>query len=84
MGDNENQNSEENLSEELQEVPDERNVPTHVQRQRKMVTYASPIPLPQMLRGYKEVDSTFPERIMSDFEKKFRTCAQSRSKSLGS
>ena len=31
--------------------------------------YFSPIPLPQILKGYKEVDPTFPERIMVEFEK---------------
>ena len=33
------------------------------------LSYSGPLPLPQILQGYKEIDASFPERVFSDFEK---------------
>lgn len=31
--------------------------------------YQGPLPLPSIMEGYKNIDSSFPERIMKEFEK---------------
>ena len=59
-----------------------RNVSAQIQRHEQMVEYSSPIPLPEILKGYKEVDSTFPERIMAEFEKNSEHARKQEQKAL--
>ncbi|MBO6305053.1 MAG: DUF2335 domain-containing protein [Selenomonadaceae bacterium] len=46
------------------------------------LSYSGPLPLPQILQGYKEIDSSFPERVFSDFEKNEQHIRDQERKSL--
>lgn len=46
------------------------------------VAYSGPLPLPQTLQGYKDVDASFPERLFSDFEKNEQHIRDQERKSL--
>lgn len=82
MSDNENQNLEEQSLESVSEGNNGRNISAQIQSQRQTVEYSSPIPLPKILKGYKEVDPTFPERIMAEFEKNSEHARQQEQKAL--
>lgn len=82
MSDNETQNVEEQSPESISAGSIERNISTQIQSQRQTVEYSSPIPLPKILKGYKEVDPTFPERIMKEFEKNSEHARQQEQKAL--
>ena len=69
MSEQENQNAGEQSVETVPTEIGERNISAQLHAQSRTVEYSSPIPLPKILKGYKEVDPTFPERIMADFEK---------------
>lgn len=37
--------------------------------QQASLTYSAPLPPPAILKGYGDIDPSFPERVFSDFEK---------------
>ena len=69
MSDRENPDAEGQSAETTPVSTDESSVTSTIQEQSQTLEYFSPIPLPNILKGYKEIDPTFPERIMSEFEK---------------
>lgn len=69
MSEQETQNTEEQSVESVPTENSEGSISTQIHAQSQRVEYFSPIPLPQILKGYKEIDPTFPERIMVEFEK---------------
>lgn len=82
MSDNEIQNAEEQSPESVSTENSGRNISAQIQSQRQTVEYSSPIPLPKILKGYKEVDPTFPERIMAEFKKNSEHARQQEQKAL--
>ncbi len=55
--------------------------PTKIYSQASLA-YSGPLPLPQILQGYKEIDPSFPERVFSDFEKNEQHIRDQERKSL--
>lgn len=46
------------------------------------LSYSGPLPLPQTLQGYKDIDPSFPERVFADFEKNEQHIRDQQRKSL--
>ena len=82
MSNNDIQNVEEHIPESVSEENGERNISAQIRSQRQTVEYSSPIPLPKILKGYEEVDPTFPERIMAEFEKNSEHARNQEQKAL--
>lgn len=55
--------------------------PANIYREASL-SYSGPLPLPQTLQGYKDIDSSFPERVFADFEKNEQHIRDQQRKSL--